>query len=1158
MRELFAGWRFAWSRLYAGWRFMLIAAVGVLAAAALLAMAPIYTAAMSDLGLRFRIDRDLDTSQARLATIAVSQLRLGDPVADARREAIDTITDARVGWLADRMLTEERSERVVVTFPEFAEQNPERPMPPPADATEAFRQEWGGFFFTLDRFEDRIEVTEGRLPGDPANGAEVVVPEGFQPHVALGDVIHVEGPGYDDCPEVPPSDDPSIIEAEEPCRPSISALTIGEVTVVGFVQPRDPDDPTWAVYQGEWEVPPQPFLPRLEGALTPEDELFLSRAMTGEGSMPLLTTHEQFFGAIAAALPELPVRHRVGFLMETDAISLGEVSYAVADLRAWQSDLRDRLNLPVEARLEPLRTLERFQNLQSFSQIALLLILIQVVGIVLYYVMIVMAMLLERQAEEVGVYRSRGATTTQIVGIYLVEGLILAVPAVILGPWLAAGVVALLGTTPVFHPSTGGALLPVSISPEAYLLGAVGAGVALLAILLPAFVAARRGIVDVKRAQARPTGRGLVQRYYLDFAVVVLAGLLLWQLDQRGSVYDPDSVGGWSSDPLLLLAPLVVTMAVALMVLRLYPPLLRIAVSMLLLLRGTAIAIGLRRAGRSPAGYARLVLLLILAISVGTFAASYGPTVDRSYEERARYDAGVALRAPLHDERNPSPAAIEAVLEHPAVADIALVHRGQIAVPDGREIPLLAIDVPRGREMLWSREDFTERPFDGALGLLQSDVAGLGGIPVPDGAVRLEVALQSGNIERGYVRARLLDTRGNFHTRVMSLPDDATERDGWVIASTEHLPVTEDLLFVGLLVSDRTTQNLRVAGSLMFDALTAVHEDGTRTVIEDFEGPLGWTMYRAHQVDESFALVDSEAYEGTQAVEWTWAEATMPGRRVFAPIDAAVPLRTLADTVALGRLGTSVGGVGNVVIGDVLIPVHVREVASFFPTLRPGTGFVVMNREHLRSAAGLTENTRLLPPTELWVEFEPGTSLTEQEAVMAWLATPRESPILIDGHRTVHRDALLDEARTNPTLRASGSGILVVAFGTVLGLAMLGFTVTLVLGARARVLEFAVLRAVGSSRTEILRALLLEWGVVLVVGGIIGVLLGRQVAWLMLSFLEVTAEGDRVLPPFVLVTDWWALAAGIGVLVGVVAVALVLSWVTSMRQAGARELRVTQ
>jgi hypothetical protein len=88
--------------------------------------------------------------------------------------------------------------------------------------------------------------------------------------------------------------------------------------------------------------------------------------------------------------------------------------------------------------------------------------------------------------------------------------------------------------------------------------------------------------------------------------------------------------------------------------------------------------------------------------------------------------------------------------------------------------------------------------------------------------------------------------------------------------------------------------------------------------------------------------------------------------------------------------------------------------------------------------------------------------------------------------------------------------------------------------------------------------MLLEWGVVLAIGAVIGVLLGRRVASVMLSFLEVTEEGNTVIPPFILETDWRTLGIGVGVLTVLVAIALGVTWVASMRRAGAATLRITQ
>ena len=109
-----------------------------------------------------------------------------------------------------------------------------------------------------------------------------------------------------------------------------------------------------------------------------------------------------------------------------------------------------------------------------------------------------------------------------------------------------------------------------------------------------------------------------------------------------------------------------------------------------------------------------------------------------------------------------------------------------------------------------------------------------------------------------------------------------------------------------------------------------------------------------------------------------------------------------------------------------------------------------------------------------------------------------------------------------------------------------------------RTLEFAILRALGTSKYTILRALLFEWLIVFVLGAGLGVLLGRFVSELMMSFLEVTEVGTPVLPPFELLTDWLVLSVAIGFLFVIMILGLVISWLRGMSRADGTELRITQ
>jgi hypothetical protein len=1173
MGELFAGWRFVPQRVMSSWRLLSVTAVGVLVAAALLAAVPLYSTALSDLGLQFRLGKALDES--RLNTISLGNLFPGDGQDVAKREAITQIFDARVGWLGDERLVEERSARLLLDFEPPSLTPPEEEVVA-ADAEGAAsavpERGWNAFIYLISDFEREVVVTEGRMPGSADGPPEVVLPEGFQQHAAIGETVYLVLESFDDCELIPGSTDPNIARQERRCRPSAVVSQTISATIVGFVSPKNPDAQRWEIFTGTFEVPDQPFMPHVGASLAFDVfsgavNLNVVAALQGRGSMPLFTTAEQLFGPFAEAAAHLPMRYTIGLIADVRGLTLGDVEPGIEGSRLVSEDLDVRLDLIPGMRWPVAQTLVKFRNTQTFQQVPLLIILLQVVGIVLYYVVVVSSMLVEREAEELSVLRSRGASTSQIVGLYLMQGFLLATVATAVAPWLAAQGVAALGYTPTFQLMTGGNALPVTITPSAYLLAAGGATLAMLALLIPALAVARRAIVDEKREQARPPGRSVIQRYYLDLAVVVLAVILLWQLDQRGSVFDPDAVGGWTSDPLLLAAPMVFTAAVAALVLRIYPPLLRRTVAVLLTAGGTAVALGLRRTARAPGAYARLMLLLVMAISVGTFAASYGPTVDRSQTDRVRYANGVDLRGNILDTEAPTAAAqMEAVRALEGVDDAALVYRGTVAAVTRSSVQILAIDPERASSMLWFRDDFADDTLPALMRALQSDVPAGGGVLLDESTTELRVSLLATTPRvNSTLWARFRDPDGVYSTTRVTKIDF----EGWTEFVIEVPDYAQNpLSFAGFRVTEPRGSSIRRKGSLYFDRITEVLANGEERMVDDFEretGRLGWAIHGEPTATDTIEVSNEESVSGSRSVKWTWPLGQASGLRYIVMSDPNSPLAVIVNPAGAAALGfqpedvARFAAAGNPVISqfvmqEVVVPVRMVVVAEMFPTLLPGRPFIVTNIDHMGEVAALLDRRAFRDPNELWIATS--VSFDEQRALVETLLA-FDSPLrLTSGIRI--QEGELSLVRADPTLQASGSGILIAAFSAVLGLAMLGFVVSLAIGARARVVEFAVLRAVGSSRLQILRSMVLEWGVVLMIGVAIGVLLGRQLAEVMLSFLNVTEDGFTVVPPFTVQTDWVVLGGGVALLTAVAVIGLVIAWSSSVHTDTSIELRITR
>ncbi len=64
------------------------------------------------------------------------------------------------------------------------------------------------------------------------------------------------------------------------------------------------------------------------------------------------------------------------------------------------------------------------------------------------------------------------------------------------------------------------------------------------------------------------------------------------------------------------------------------------------------------------------------------------------------------------------------------------------------------------------------------------------------------------------------------------------------------------------------------------------------------------------------------------------------------------------------------------------------------------------------------------------------------------------------------------------------------------------------------------MRAVGLSTRQVFAMISLEYLLVAVIGLVVGTLAGLRISDTMLSFLNVTEDGGRILPPFALSTRW--------------------------------------
>jgi hypothetical protein len=276
------------------------------------------------------------------------------------------------------------------------------------------------------------------------------------------------------------------------------------------------------------------------------------------------------------------------------------------------------------------RILADYMARLSRVRMVFLLLTAQTLFFVLYTLTLFTSFVVDRSQTELATQAARGASAWQITRVFALENLILAIPAALLG-------LALAQAATYWWVKNSGEPVPSALPGEAWLLSGSIAGLGWMALVLPVLTAARRTVRGGQAVGVRPSPLSAVQKHYLDLYLLAFGALLYWQLNQTGSFVSRAIAGGrlgntQSADPLLLLGPTILLIAVAMVLLRLWPFLLRIASGLGKRLRGLALHLSLARLARDPLPASRVVFLVSLTAGLILFTRAFADSLAHSPE----------------------------------------------------------------------------------------------------------------------------------------------------------------------------------------------------------------------------------------------------------------------------------------------------------------------------------------------------------------------------------------------------------------------------------------------------------------------------------------------------------------------------------------------
>ncbi|HEV7129231.1 MAG TPA: FtsX-like permease family protein [Ktedonobacterales bacterium] len=369
------------------------------------------------------------------------------------------------------------------------------------------------------------------------------------------------------------------------------------------------------------------------------------------------------------------------------------------------------------------------QNQLALLGLPLYIVVAQVVGLALLFVVAMASLLVDGQTVEIATLKSRGASGAQLLGSYTAQGLLLGGIAAVAGPWLAA--LLALALVRIFVPAAtvsgagaGGAYLQSLANPAAVVLPAVAGGLlGAGAVIFAAQRASRLDVLAIRREQGRSTRQPFWRRYYLDLGLAVICGLGFLELGQFGGEGTRAILGQGASSPLLLAAPALLLLAGALLLLRLFPLVATAGARLFTRGRGATGVLAFAQVARNPAGPSRLALLLALGVGLGLFALTFDASLQLSATDRAAYQTGADLRLQEnHAEASKLDSQIQQrLLAIPGVTGISPAYRVPVTTTSDNgntSINLLAIDPTSWNAVAGAtwRGDYAATPIATLLG----------------------------------------------------------------------------------------------------------------------------------------------------------------------------------------------------------------------------------------------------------------------------------------------------------------------------------------------------------------------------------------------------------------------------------------------------------
>ncbi len=263
-----------------------------------------------------------------------------------------------------------------------------------------------------------------------------------------------------------------------------------------------------------------------------------------------------------------------------------------------------------------------------------------------FYLFMVSQLNVDRERNEIAVFKSRGASSGQVFALYAAQSAILGLVTLLAAPFIGLMLCQLLGVSNGFLEFVNRTGIAAEITSVSVIYALLAVVVFFVTTMIPIIPASKLTIVQYKASRTKVVKMSFWEKLCIDIILLVISfGFLYsYSIQLTDSVANGTFEASGELDPLLFIFSTLMILGFGLLFIRIYPYILRLIYYIGRPFWSPSQYMAITTVCRSQGGKERfLMLFLVITFSFGLFSANTARAINNNISDRIYYENGAAV-----------------------------------------------------------------------------------------------------------------------------------------------------------------------------------------------------------------------------------------------------------------------------------------------------------------------------------------------------------------------------------------------------------------------------------------------------------------------------------------------------------------------------------